>query len=131
MRNEDVLTEIDRRLKDQRELIDAKFTHLSAIIQNGFENASAERVEIVNHQKVTNGRVNTLEEKSTTFDRHVKNTKSVKRHWVLIACTFLALMFVTSLGSHWVIQRVDAEKTVAKKLGIELKDRNYEKGNSE
>lgn len=43
MRNEEILTEVDRRFADQKQLIEAKFTHLSAIIQNGFEAGEHER----------------------------------------------------------------------------------------
>ena len=65
MRNEDLLTELDRRLSDQKELIDAKFTHLSAIVRNGFESAGEQRTEIIDHQKRTNGRVTQLEHDTT------------------------------------------------------------------
>ena len=61
MKNEDLLNELDRRLGDQRELMQAKFTHLSAILQDGFEQAREQRREIITHQKETNGRVNCLE----------------------------------------------------------------------
>ena len=61
MKNEDLLSELDRRLNDQRELINAKFTHVSAVVQDGFEQAKEQRKEIIEHQKLTNSRVNHLE----------------------------------------------------------------------
>lgn len=61
MRNEEILTEVDRRFADQKQLIEAKFTHLSAIIQNGFEAGEHERKEIIKRQDLTNGRVSRLE----------------------------------------------------------------------
>ena len=68
MRNEDFLQEMDRRLNDQKELIDAKFTHLSAILKDGFEQAHEQRETIICKQDITNGRVNTLE-KELAFAR--------------------------------------------------------------
>ena len=61
MKNEEIFKEVDRRFSDQKELIDAKFTHLSAIIQTGFDMASTERTTIIEHQRETNGRVTKLE----------------------------------------------------------------------
>jgi len=78
--------------------------------------------EVIAHQVVTNGRVTKLEDSCSVFDRHVKNTNSFKKNWLFIACVALVLMFVTSMGSHWVIQKVDAEKTIIDKLGITIKE---------
>ena len=61
MKNEDLLTEFDRRLNDQKLWIKDNFTHVSAVIQDGFEQAREQRKEIITHQKETNGRVNCLE----------------------------------------------------------------------
>ena len=61
MKNDEILNEVNRRFGDQKEYIDAKFTHLSAIIQAGFDMSSKERQEIIKHQKETNGRVTGLE----------------------------------------------------------------------
>lgn len=69
MRNEDILNEVDRRFQDQRELLDAKFTHLSAVIQDGFYAASQQRTEIIEHQKTTNGRVTKLESEKQICER--------------------------------------------------------------
>ena len=64
MRNEDILAEVDRRFQDQRELIDAKFTHLSAIIQSGFDLAHIQRGGIIERQDIANHRVTKLEKKT-------------------------------------------------------------------
>jgi len=72
MKDVDILAEVDRRFmaqrkqtddqhKDQREYIDAKFTHLSAIIQDGFFVAEGQRKGIIARQDIANGRVSKLE----------------------------------------------------------------------
>lgn len=66
MRNEDILSEVDRRFSDLKDLLDAKFTHTNAEIQAGFFQAGKEREEIISHQRITNGRVTKLED-STKF----------------------------------------------------------------
>lgn len=95
MKNEEFLSEFDRRLGDQKELIEAKFTHLSAVMQNGFEAADKQRIEIINHQKKTNGRVNCLE-KNLGFVRWCgKNPRlAVPLVFVLAVGVYFALQYL-------------------------------------
>jgi len=64
MKNEDILAEVDRRFTDQKDLIDAKFTHLSAIIQSGFDLAHIQRGDIIHRQDEANHRTAKLEKKT-------------------------------------------------------------------
>lgn len=61
MRNEDLLTELDRRLKDQKDFLDARLTGLSGVMRAKFDEAHEQRHEIIEHQKETNSRVTHLE----------------------------------------------------------------------
>ena len=120
MKNEEILKVVDDRFKDTKDLIDAKFTHLSAIIQDGFYNASSERTTIIEHQKVTNGRVNKLEDNAVVFNKHISDSNGLKKFYKWIAIGFVLLVFSSSLLAHWLIENVDARKTFENKTGIEL-----------
>jgi hypothetical protein len=61
MRNEELLEELDRRLKDQKEFINGRITGLSAVMREKFDDAKEQRGLIIEHQKVTNSRVSKLE----------------------------------------------------------------------
>lgn len=112
MRNEDTLIEVDRRFNDQREFINAKFTHLSAVMRNGFELAAKERTEIIEHQKTTNGRVNSLDDITKPLRR--SNRK-------YIAIGLASCVVLISIGAVWGYSNIDAKKTLVNKTGIELK----------
>ena len=93
MKNEDLLNELDRRLNDQRELMQAKFTHLSAILQDGFEQAGKQRDEIIKRQDITNGRVNCLE-KNLAFVRWCGNNPRLA----------IPLLFIIGMGLYFGLQ---------------------------
>ena len=110
MRNEDTLIEVDRRFNDQKEFINAKFTHISAIMQNAFEAAAKERVEIITHQKETNGRVTKLECKTKWIDVVRKNRIAL-----------VAIVIVAVFGLSLLANNIDFKKTLEKQTDIVLK----------
>jgi len=112
MRNEDTLKEVDRRFQDQREFFNAKFTHLSAVIQNGFESAEKERAEIIKCQQITNSRVNCLEDVTRPFNKKNRKYSIIG----LVAC-----MMIIGLTMAFAHSSVDAKQTITNKTGVAFK----------
>jgi len=123
MRNEEILQEVDRRFLDQKELIESKFTHLSAVIQTGFDFASHERGEIIKRQDITNGRVTKLEEDGYDYKDHIKNAARIWKHKGLLLAGILLMLFLSSVLAAWLVENVDVLKTFEHKTGIELIDK--------
>lgn len=103
MRNEDILAEVDRRFQDQREFIKDNFTHISAVMQTGFELARDERQAIKERVDMTNGRVTKLEDKGVRYDRHMDNADGLKKHYKYLIPGFFVVVFLSVLLSAWII----------------------------
>ena len=91
MNNQDIFNLIENQHKQTIEVLDAKFTHLSAVMQNGFEDGEKQRTKIIEHQKVTNGRVTTLE-KEAIETSYFKKTLRWKLIGVIAIAVILAIV---------------------------------------
>jgi hypothetical protein len=105
---------MDRRLADQREFIDAKFIHISAIMRTEFEHAKEQRDGITERQDITNGRVNALE-KDIIPVRHIAKNRRFYAMAVIAAIIFISCV------SLFVERKIDTRQTIENMYGIEFK----------
>ena len=129
MKNEDLINVMDQRLSDQKEYINAKFTHLSAIVQTGFDFASEQREQIIRHQKETNGRVSQLEDDCDGFEKHVCNSEKLWSKRKLIMVVLGILVFGSSILATFLYHTVDVKQTIENKTGVKFLENTFDNAN--
>jgi hypothetical protein len=120
MKNEDILLEVDRRFNDQKEFMQAQFTHISGVVQAGFDMAALHRQQIIARQDITNGRVNKLEDTRACFIQHLDKTKSLTKHWKAYLVVAALLIVLTSALASSIYYRVDVKQSLENLTGVKL-----------
>ena len=78
---------VDNRIKSTYNMIDYKFEELKEV-------NSTQHQEIIEHQKITNGRVNHLEEKNGHIEKKIGLLEWVTKHFKLVIIGGVVIWFV-------------------------------------
>jgi len=108
------------RNEDLKELLEVHTQAVKAEVRATTDLLGYKIDEVIEHQKVTNGRVTNLEEERLDFREHCNRTDKFFNNWkknLLVASIFIVAI---SLASTWLYHNVDIVKTFEKKTGIEL-----------
>jgi len=108
------------RNEDIKDLLELHTKAIKAEVKANHDMLSLKIDGITDRQDIANHRVNEIEKKCDVYSKHVDNTNAVKKYskWIVLA-TFVVI-FGSSLLSHWLIENVDARKTLENNTGIEL-----------
>ena len=121
MKNEELIKYIDTKFADHKELLDAKITHVMGETRYLYDGLMSKQDEMITHQKLTNGRVTSLEERSDVFEKHVCTSEKIAKGWkVYVLGTFITF-FLVGLMSAWSYHKIDFKRSMSSKWGIEFK----------
>lgn len=109
------------RNEDIKEILEAQTKAVKAEIKATTDLLGYKLDEVINHQKITNGRVTELEDKSANFDTHINNTQKAWKHRKIIAFALIILIFGSTLVSTLIVQNIDAKGTIEKRLNLKLR----------
>jgi hypothetical protein len=112
MKNEQIYSDLNNRLQDQKEFIQAQFTLTRATYKAEIDLLQYELYEIKKRQDIANGKL-------INHEKTIKPIRFMTCHPVITIIALIIFWFAIA----WVAENINIKKSIEKNFDIELKEK--------